>query len=333
MKSPITGKEMSIQKEWTSLSFRKEDFKILYHTYKCEDTGEEFENDELANLNYNQVVNQYRAKYSIPFPEQIIAIREKYNLPATKMSEILGFGINGYRQYENGEVPNLSNARLIQLVDDPHEFRKLAEQCPTLDGKTKSKLLNRIQGLIDEQKENKFDRQLENYLLGTNIPSTFTGYRKPNFDKLTEMIIFFAEKMQPYKTKLNKLLFYSDFEMFGHSGYSISGAQYVAIPMGPVPDNFNSIFEYLVKENILTVEYYTFPDGGIGEKYTALRKPNPALFSEEEKEMLSRVNQKFDTTKTQEIIRLSHQEKAWIENSENTNQPIDYFYAFDLIHI
>lgn len=66
---------MSVIKEWRVLRFRKDDFKILFHAYKCEDTGEQFEDDAFAGLNYNQVINQYRVKYSIPFPEQIISIR------------------------------------------------------------------------------------------------------------------------------------------------------------------------------------------------------------------------------------------------------------------
>src|SRR3989304_8867898 len=116
MKSPFTGKEMSTQKEWRTMYFRKEEFNVLFHTYKCEDTGEQFEDDAFAQLNFNQLVNQYRAKHAIPFPEQIVAIRKKYNLSAVKMSDILGFGTNSYRQYEAGEVPSQSNARLIQLA-------------------------------------------------------------------------------------------------------------------------------------------------------------------------------------------------------------------------
>ena len=77
MKSPFTDKEMSIQKEWRTMYFRKDEFKVLFHSYKCNDTGEQFEDDVFAQLNYNQLVNQYREKYSIPFPEQIISIREK----------------------------------------------------------------------------------------------------------------------------------------------------------------------------------------------------------------------------------------------------------------
>ena len=80
MKSPITGKEMSIQKEWRTMQFRKEEFQVLFHFYKCEDTGEQFEDEKFAELNYNQLVNQYRVRYNIPFPDQIKGIKKKYGL-------------------------------------------------------------------------------------------------------------------------------------------------------------------------------------------------------------------------------------------------------------
>src|SRR5690606_33005758 len=102
MKSPITGKEMKLIKEKRSMSFRKEQFEVIFHYFKCADSGEQFTTTEFDEVNMNQLYNQYRDKFNIPFPAEIIKIREKYGLPASKMSVILGFGINSYRQYENG---------------------------------------------------------------------------------------------------------------------------------------------------------------------------------------------------------------------------------------
>ncbi|HUX53274.1 MAG TPA: type II toxin-antitoxin system antitoxin SocA domain-containing protein, partial [Williamwhitmania sp.] len=264
MKSPFTGKEMSVQKEWRTMHFRKDEFKVLFHSFKCDDTGEQFEDDSFSELNYTQLINQYRVKYSIPFPEQIIAIREKYGISAAKISEILGFGVNSYRQYEGGEVPSQSNARLIQLADDPHEFKKLVDLCNTIEPKVKEKLHNKIQLVLEEQRDTKFEKLLENYFFEVCMPSANTGFRKPNLEKFTEMVVFFTEKLQPWKTKLNKLLFYADFEAYKQTGYSISGVQYRAIPMGPVPNNYNSIFEYLANNSDVDIHYSTFADGGIG---------------------------------------------------------------------
>lgn len=331
MKSPFTNKEMHIVKEWRTMSFRKDEFKVLFHSYKCEDTGEQFEDDVLAQLNYNQLVNQYRVKYSIPFPEQIISIREKYNLSAAKMSEILGFGTNVYRQYEGGEVPNQSNAKLIQLADDPHEFKKLLNYCTTLKQKFIEKTQNTIDRLLEEQKKNKFERQLENYFFGSCLPNHMTGYKMPNFRKFSEMVVFFTERLEPWKTKLNKLLFYADFMMHKQSGFSMSGVRYRAIPMGPVPNNFNGIFEYLANKNELSVSYVHFPDGGTGEQFVS--NPNKSfdkgIFTESELQVLELVADRFKNTSTNEIIEISHKEKAWIDNIAE-KKLIDYNYSFDL---
>jgi transcriptional regulator with XRE-family HTH domain/uncharacterized phage-associated protein len=331
MKSPFTGKEMSIVKAYRTMSFRKDEFKVLFHAYKCEDTGEQFEDEAFAQLNYNQLVNKYRVKYSIPFPEQIIAIREKYNLSATKMSEILGFGTNGYRQYESGEVPNQSNAKLIQLAEDPREFNKLLSYCTTLDEKIIEKTYKTIENLLEDEKKHKFEKQLENYFFGTCLPNNLTGFKTPNFRKFSEMIVFFTEKLEPWKTKMNKLLFYADFIMHKQSGFSMSGVQYRAIPMGPVPNNFNSIFEYLANKNELDINYINFSDGGTGEQF----KPNPnkifdrKLFNEIELQILESVAKRFKTTSTNEIIEISHKEKAWLDNISE-RKLIDYSYSFEL---
>ncbi|MCF8236200.1 MAG: hypothetical protein K9G67_14615 [Bacteroidales bacterium] len=63
MKSPITGKEMRVKKEWRVMRYRNEDFKILFHSYRCADSGEQFEDDHFAWLNYNQLSEQYHEKH------------------------------------------------------------------------------------------------------------------------------------------------------------------------------------------------------------------------------------------------------------------------------
>lgn len=65
MKSPITGKEMVLMKESRILSFRKEEFEVAYHYYKCEDTGEFFTTTELDKINLNQLYDQYWAKHKL----------------------------------------------------------------------------------------------------------------------------------------------------------------------------------------------------------------------------------------------------------------------------
>lgn len=331
MKSPITGKEMSLQKEPRFLTFRKEGFPVLYHYYLCEDSGEQFTSTEIEEVNMNQVYNQYREKHNLPFPDEIAAIRNKYNLPATKMSEVLGLGTNIFRNYENGEVPSQSNARLIQLANDPRKFRQLLELSEAFDSKKEGKILKRVDQLIDEEEENFFSYELQHYLMGRYMPDKFSGYKKPDLKKLAEMVVYFTLELKPYKTKMNKLLFYADFLHFKKTCFSMSGTRYAAIDMGPVPNNFNSIFEYIANINDVEINITEFARG-TGEKF--MPKPersfNPDLFSPLELDVLKEVKARFKNSSTREIIEISHLEKGWKENFNNGKSLISYQYAFDI---
>ncbi|TBH70940.1 type II TA system antitoxin MqsA family protein [Aquirufa nivalisilvae] len=334
MKSPITGNEMKLIKERRSMDFRKETFEIVFHYYKCEDSGEQFTTTSIDEVNMNQVYNQYRDKFNIPFPDEIIRIREKYGLSAAKMSEILGFGVNSYRQYEAGEMPSVANAKLIQMVDEPKRFIDMMELCGTLDEKVKTRLIQKAQLLADDKKRNIFNLNFKEYLLGNHMADIYSGYRNPNFEKFTEMVVYFSERLSPFKTKMNKLLFYADFLMFKQSCFSISGVRYKAIDMGPVPNNFQSIFEYLANEDEIDILTTEFPNGYSGEQFKARKERNfnADLFTEIELETLEKVASVFKETNTNDIIKLSHLEEAWKKN-EKEKKVISYEYAFELNQI
>ena len=112
--------DLKIQKSKTK--FRNEEFEIFEHFYKCQKCSKEFTTDEIDNVDVNQVYNQYREKYLIPFPEQLTSIREKYNLSAAKMSEIIGFGPNQYRLYESGDIPTESQGALLGMIFKTDNF-------------------------------------------------------------------------------------------------------------------------------------------------------------------------------------------------------------------
>lgn len=334
MKSPMTGKDMKLTKESRSMDFRKEKMEIVFHYYKCEDSGEQFTTTELDEVNMNQVYNQYRDKFNIPFPDEIIRIREKYGLSAAKMSEILGFGVNSYRQYEAGEMPSVANAKLIQMMDDPKKFMDMVELCGTLDENVKVKFIQKAKLLAEEKKRNIFDLNFKEYLLGNHLADIYSGYRNPSIEKFTEMVVYFSDKLSPFKTKMNKLLFYADFLMFKQTCFSISGVRYKAIDMGPVPNNFQSIFEYLANNDEIDIFTTEFPNGYTGEQFKSKkdRMFKADLFTENELHTLDRVASVFKEISTNDIIRLSHLEEGWKHN-EKEKKVISYKYAFELSQI
>lgn len=332
--SPMTGKPMLLCREPRTMEFRKESFEIMYHFYKDAD-GTQYTESATDEVNINQVYNQYRDKYNLPFPDEIKAIRAKYDLSAIKMSEVLGFGANVWRSYEAGEVPSESNARLVQVADDPAEFGKMVRLSPHLDEKMKEKIGQRVDELLKANDGWQLARNEEDYVMGTDpgeaLPDNTTGYRKPSLERLTEMIVFFAEQLQPFKTKMNKLLFYADFRHYELHGVSISGARYRAVTWGPVPKQFDALFDHVSRKAAVEFVQYELPDGNLAGQFKP-REPRSfreILFSDTELAVLREVAQRFAKEDAKRVAAISHGEKAWIKHQVD-HSIIDYNLAFGL---
>ncbi len=303
-------------------SFRKEEFEVTEFFYLCEKCNEDFTTTETDELNTVQVYNQYREKYNIPFPGQLTTIKNEYGLNSKNFAKLLGFGVNQFANYEKGEIPNQSNATLLSLCLDPNEMLKIIERKKEVLSEYRfNKAIKRIESLI----ENKHLLDPFNFYFEHNIIlNRFTGYQVPSFEKFAHMVLYFLSNAQ-FKVRLNKLLFYADFLHFKNFGRAISGAKYAALPMGPVPDNYAPIFGLIERSGYILTELIDEYEG-----FVAKEKFNKELFSGNELETLRNVLDAFQYKKTNEIVHLSHQEKAWIEN-EKEKKLISYQdYAFEL---
>ena len=325
MKSPFTGKEMTLVKEWREMTYRKEQFNVLYHFYRCEDTEERFENNHFATLNYNQVVNQYRVRHRIPFPGQIKKIRQKYGLSAAKMSKIMGMGPNSWRNYEGDEIPSKVHANLIQMISDAENFKEYIEKYSELEGKEREKILLRLKKL--ETDSCFCDDSLLRF---ESLPDITNGFKAFDKEKTKSVILFFAEHLKPFKTKLNKLLFYSDFAFFRQYAQSMTGLKYKAIPYGPVPNNYDILFGLLAEQGVIDIDYSMTQYGEVERIILSTNyRFDKSLFSAEELEILHYISDKFKDTTASDIAELSHREPAWQANI-NGNKIISFHYAFSL---
>jgi putative zinc finger/helix-turn-helix YgiT family protein len=329
MKSPFTGGEATLQKEIRTMNFRKELFQVRFQYYKCTDSGEQFTDEELDEVNTNQVYNQYRVKYGIPFPNEIKAIREQYGLSANKMSEILGFGINVYRNYESGEVPSVSNGRLIQMAKDPKEFKKMIDFGKNeFTAEELARINRKINITLDSWDE--IDKMYESIMLGEKRPGLFNGYRSPDLEKVNNMVLFFAEKVKPFKTKMNKLLFYADFFHFKKTAFSITGLTYQAIQKGPVPKHYDWIFDNGMEKRFIKIQLHDYGNY-MGEQFLPTGEVvfDKDLFLPSELRAMEVVANSFKKATVNEIVNKSHEEKAWNENVDEFKM-INYNYGFEL---
>lgn len=321
-----------IVKNPKTITYRKDDFKVIEHFYKCQKCAREFTTTEVDELTMVQVHNQYREKYNILFIDEISAIREKYELSAAKMSEVLGLGINGYSNFERGEVPSPALGNLISTAANPEVFLSFVEKGKNLfNDKTFEKLKHKIGNIIQEGHNSTLPA-----INWFSEPNSYTGYKKPNIDKIVDLLSVFIFKCKSDfndRLKLNKLLFYSDFYHYSQNGQSITGLTYRAIPYGPAPTYYDNIFSYLNNDKII-ISKWAKDDNGAGHEFFEVQdEADIHLFSQKEMNSIDIIIENFKETPSWDLVELSHKERSWKE-LEADHDLISYQeYAFDLMGV
>lgn len=326
MKSPFTGKEMNLVSETRIWKFRGEEYEYVHTSWVCADSGERFTDDEMDDAAFVQVTNQYRAKYGIPFTDEIIAVREKFGVSAAKMSVILGIGINQWRLYEAGEVPSVSNGRMIRSIQDPQVFEGYVHSSKNiLDGKEYLRLLSIIARSSDISEDN----DQEQYLL-TKIyqcgRGQENGYARQSLSHLKNILLYILNQTgEVFCTKMNKLLFYADFLSYRRYRVAMTGLSYRAIDYGPVPERWDRVYSCF-DEIIQEPRSFGEKEGNV---LVATIQADADKLTSAEIEILNEVCARFSSCTSSEMTRISHDEDAWRENVEG-HRRIPYEAAFKL---
>ena len=160
------------------------------------------------------------------------------------------------------------------------------------------------------------------------MPCEENGYRAFDYDKFCAMVLFFAHKStELLKTKLMKLLNYSDMIFYKENGISISGVRYAHLPYGPVPENFDILLGTMAAEHIAHIE--VFYDNGYEKHQVIPEEDMPeGILSEDELSVLDRIYHKFANFGSVEISNYSHRETGYAETK--TGDIISYSYAKDI---
>lgn len=325
MRSPLTGGTMSVKHEWREMTFRKEKFSCLFTMLVCNDTGEQFTTTETDGIWLQQVHNQYRRKYSIPFVDEIRAMRERYGLSAAKMAMILGFGENQYRLYEQGEVPNVSNGRVLASAKTAKGFQSFVDAAKTqLSEKEYNHIMAHLEHIhYQEQHEQELCRLIYN----DTLRGDYNGYAAMNVAKLKTVVLAFINRLGGvFNTKMNKLLFYADMLAYREIGMGMTGLSYQAIQHGPVPVRWDRVYSMLDGVN---QEIVPLGSGNEGVRLVSNEQADIAQLSADEQQVLNRVIERLGNMSATEISDLSHEESAWKLAIDHHNK-ISYRDAFDI---
>ena len=147
--------------------------------------------------------------------------------------------------------------------------------------------------------------------------------------KLADTILYILGScpVRPGKTMLLKLLFLADYYHYVEHLQPITGADYVALPNGPVIDNYDDVFDELERENLIKTERVQIR--GFSEpkvEFRALQAPSEVAFSVSELATLDRVVREHGRSSGKELSILTHKMGPWqlVWNPAHQGERIPY---------
>ena len=147
-----------------------------------------------------------------------------------------------------------------------------------------------------------------------------------NTEKYRNVILFFAENVPNLgKTKLNKLLYFLDFDHFEKYGTSVTDDSYINKDLGPVPEHSEEIVCAMQEAKLLEVHPEPLIDY-IRYTLLPLGQHDPSAFLPTEMEMLCGVADKWHHHTAQEIVIASHGEAPWIATRKGEQIPYALAY-------
>lgn len=254
--------------------------------------------------------------------EKIIELRNKYNLSQELFSKIIGCAKKTLISYEKGTaIPNDNYVIIINsLIVKPDTITTLIDaNKKQFSDKEYKKIQTKITKFLGNNSEQLF-------CSGEFTPTEYNGYTKLNKEKIINMILCFSDKCV-LKTKLLKEMFYADFLYYKNTGSSITGLEYAKINLGPVPDDYEKIINECTQNQLISYNI-EFENEYEYHKIKKISKINKEVFTKEELQIINTVKTFFEQYKTSDIVRFSHEEKAFTETE--FYEKISYDYAFDI---
>ncbi|MCH5465053.1 type II TA system antitoxin MqsA family protein [Levilactobacillus tujiorum] len=293
------------------------------------DSGEQVFDEKLDNEAILSAFDKYRNNHGIISPERIKKTRHSFGLSQRDFATLLGWSATTIATYETGSLPSIANNKiLLALEGDPDVALPLYDTSKESMTERGRAAFEENVGTSEVEKSKKFIEKGINALFANTNYSEFSGYNAFDLKKFSNMVLYFVIKVPKLtKTKLNKLLFYTDFTHFARSTISMSGVSYARLPHGPVPDQYSLLYGSMESANLI-VEKEISTGKYDWSYYVPKADFNAKLFSKEELVVMHDILERFKNMNATAISALSHKEDAWIDN--DNAELISYDYANSL---
>ncbi len=151
-------------------------------------------------------------------------------------------------------------------------------------------------------------------------------------EKLINVMVYFAQNTQKCgKVKLFKLMYFLDFEHYRQIGRSVTGLNYYAWPMGPVPVDLYAEFDVPAADMLSRVQFESISvKNGLMINIKPIAEFDPSHFSKRELRLMEQQANQYHNTSAEEMIEATHLEyKPWqrvyiIEGKKQQLIPYEY---------
>ena len=297
----------------------------------CNECNEDLYVNEIENVNNERIFKIYRKIANIITPQDIVNLRNKYDISQRELTAILGFGKMTINRYERGGLPSKSQSDYIRLlIDNEIEFVnrvKAAYEKNEISEKTYKKIVsNDVEKAISKKEVQDNIRKYLNVELNRD-PDIYNGYKSLDLDKIENIISYIASKVKNLTiTSLNKYLWYIDMLSFNQRNVAITGLTYQNQKFGPTIINKRYDEISLLDDKYQREDFETI-NGNVTE---IISKDNFDLnkISDSEKKIIDSVIKLLKNKKVTEISEMSHKEDGWRKTKRL--EQISFEYAMNL---
>ena len=329
---PYCKKEVEYKIEKRELKeFRRIEVNTFENVAICNECNQDLYVNKIEDENNERIYKIYREKANIIKAEDIVKLREKYDISQRELTAILGFGKMTINRYERGGLPTKSQSDYIKLLIENEdrfiEKVKEAYENNNITEKTYKKIVS--EGQEENISKKRVQENIRRYLkeVLNRKPDIYNGYKSLDLEKVENIISYIASKVKNLTiTSLNKYLWYIDMLSFNKRAVAITGLTYQNQKFGPTIvykkyDELSLLDDKYQREDIET-------ENGNTTKIISNENFNLDKINDSEKEIIDTIIKLLKNKKVTDISEMSHREDGWKKTKRF--EQISFEYAMNL---
>ena len=329
---PYCKKEVEYKIEQRELKeFRGIEVNTFENVAICNECNQDLYVNKIEDENNERIYKIYREKANIIKAEDIVKLREKYDISQRELTAILGLGKMTINRYERGGLPTKSQSDYIKLlIENEDKFIEKVNEAyenNNITEKTYKKIVS--EGQEENISKKRVQENIRRYLkeVLNRKPDIYNGYKSLDLEKVENIISYIASKVKNLTiTSLNKYLWYIDMLSFNKRAVAITGLTYQNQKFGPTIvykkyDELSLLDDKYQREDIET-------ENGNTTKIISNENFNLDKINDSEKEIIDTIIKLLKNKKVTDISEMSHREDGWKKTKRL--EKISFEYAMNL---